>query len=227
MKAIAYCRVSTLEQGEKVSLENQRARIAAWCVVNGYELADVFVETMSGSKASNRPELQKALASVCKHRGVLVVYSLSRLARSVKDTIEISEKLEKHGANLASLTEKIDTSNSIGRFFYLLVSNLAELERSQLAERVTSAMSHLRNTNKRISAKIPFGYDLAADGENLTQNQAEQDVISQMKHWKENGESYVTISKKLNETNVATKQGKNWYPCTVRFILIRNQKLAS
>ena len=67
MKAIAYCRVSTVAQGEDgVSLEMQRDRIAGWCVGNGYEQEAVFVETMSGGRASNRPELQEALSMACK-----------------------------------------------------------------------------------------------------------------------------------------------------------------
>ena len=98
MKAIAYCRVSTVAQGEDgISLEMQRDRIAAWCTGNGYEQEAVFVETMSGGRASNRPELQKALSLACKVRGVLVVFSLSRLARSVKDTLLIAERLERPG----------------------------------------------------------------------------------------------------------------------------------
>ncbi len=76
MKTIAYCRVSTVAQGEDgVSLE-QKDRIAAWCVGNGYGLQAVFVETMSGGRAANRPELLKALSLTCKVKGVLVVFSL-------------------------------------------------------------------------------------------------------------------------------------------------------
>lgn len=104
-----YCRVSTVGQrDEGVSLEMQRERIAGWCQHNGYEQGEVFVEVMSGGRAANRPELLKAISLACKVRGILVVYSLSRLARSVKDTLLIAERLEKSGANLASLSERID-----------------------------------------------------------------------------------------------------------------------
>ena len=51
MKAIAYCRVSTVGQGEDgVSLAMQKDRITAWCLGNGYELDAVFVEAMSERK---------------------------------------------------------------------------------------------------------------------------------------------------------------------------------
>ena len=70
--------MSTLEQsGDGISLANQRARIEAWCLANGYDLAGTFIETMSGARATNRPQLQAALNLACREKGVLVVYSLS------------------------------------------------------------------------------------------------------------------------------------------------------
>src|ERR1035437_10128579 len=103
MKTVAYCRVSAVGQrDEGVSLEMQQERPAAWCLNNGYEPDVVFVEVMSGGRAANRPELQKAVALACKLKGILVGYSLSRLARSVKDTLAIAERLAQSGANLAS-----------------------------------------------------------------------------------------------------------------------------
>jgi DNA invertase Pin-like site-specific DNA recombinase len=174
MKAVAYCRVSTVGQrDEGVSLEMQQERIRSWCVHNGYEPETAFIEVMSGGRAANRPELQRAVALACKLKGILVVYSLSRLARSVKDTLAIAERLEKSGANLASLSERIDTNSALGKMVFRLLSTLNEFERDQLAERTANAMAHLRRSNRRISSRIPLGYDLAPDGNMLLINHAE------------------------------------------------------
>ena len=64
--AIGYIRVSTEKQAnEGVSLEAQEARINAWCVANGYELVQVYVDAgISGKKMDNRPELLKARAAI-------------------------------------------------------------------------------------------------------------------------------------------------------------------
>ena len=76
---------------EGISLEPQKARIIAWCELNECQLAGVYVDAgISGKRADNRPELQKAIEAVVRCRGVLLVYSLSRLARSTKDTLSIS-----------------------------------------------------------------------------------------------------------------------------------------
>ncbi len=227
MKATAYCRISTTGQLDGVSLQMQEDRIRAFCVANDYELVGCFIETMSGSKAANRPQLQQALESVCKTKGVLVVYSLSRLARSVRDTLVISERLEKAGANLASLNERIDTSSAIGKMVFRLLSTLNEFERDQLAERTTAAMSHLRRQGKRISSRIPLGFDLAGDGESLIENTSEQETLRLIHEWKQQGVTVGKIARKLQSQGAKTKAGGQWYPNTVKQILQRQEKLVA
>lgn len=98
------------------ALDAQRAQIAAWADAHGGELAGMFVDAgVSGKRADNRAELQKSLALACRTRSVLVVYSLSRLARSTRDAIAIAERLGKARANLVSLTEAIDTTTAAGK----------------------------------------------------------------------------------------------------------------
>lgn len=69
--AIGYLRVSTETQAsEGVSLEAQRARIEAWCELNDYQLLGIEEDAgISGSRANNRPGLQRALERVCSCSG--------------------------------------------------------------------------------------------------------------------------------------------------------------
>ena len=86
--AIGYIRCSTMRQADEgVSLEAQGDRIKLWCDSTGHELkAPVFVDAgLSGGRADNRPNLQLALDEACRMKAALVVYSLSRLARSTID----------------------------------------------------------------------------------------------------------------------------------------------
>ena len=66
------------------------------------------------AKNTVRPGLQEALLEVKKHKGALVVYSLSRLSRSTRDTLELADRLEKVGADLVVLQEKVDTTTPSG-----------------------------------------------------------------------------------------------------------------
>jgi site-specific DNA recombinase len=230
-KAIGYVRVSTTEQAEEgVSLDAQREKIKAYAALHGLELVTIWAdEGLSGSRADNRPGLQKALDQVCKQKAILVVYSLSRLARSTRDCITMSDRLGRAGADLASITEKIDTTSSMGRFFFTLMAALAQLERDQISERTTSGMGHLRKLGRRISCHVPYGFDVAGgvkvkdggDGEKLQPNAAEQATIESMGKQRGKGRTFQQIADHLNANSVPSKSGGKWYASAVRSVLGR------
>ena len=163
--AFAYVRVSTEEQAiGGVSLDAQRASAKKYCELHGLTLDHIYAdEGISGKRADNRPGLQDAIRAASAVHGVLVVHSLSRLARSTRDAIDIADHLAKAGADLVSISEKIDTTNGMGRFFFTTIAALAQLERDLISERTAAAMAHKRSRRERVSGKIPLGYDLADD----------------------------------------------------------------
>ena len=223
--ATAYIRVSTEGQAtEGVSLEAQKAKIVAWCAANDLPMGNVFVDAgISGSRADNRPSLSAALDCVCSDSGVLVVYSLSRLARSTKDTILISERLEKAGADLVSISEKLDTTSAAGKMVFRILAVLAEFERDQISERTKFAMAHKKSKGERVG-KIPFGHDLADDGVNLVRNAAEFQAIELIHSLNAQGYSLRAISAELGALRVPTKQGHAvWQHTTVKRILLQQK----
>jgi DNA invertase Pin-like site-specific DNA recombinase len=90
------------------------------------------------------------------------------------DAIVISERIEKSGADLVSLSERIDTTTAAGKMVFRMLAVLSEFEADLVAERTKGALGHLRNQGKRISGRIPFGFDLSPDGETLSLNTREQ-----------------------------------------------------
>jgi site-specific DNA recombinase len=208
--AIGYIRVSTEGQVvDGVSLDAQRAKIEAWCLLNDYTLSAVHVDAgISGKSADNRPGLQAALVA-CRKGSALVVYSLSRLARSTKDTLEISERLAKAGADLVSLSEKIDTTSAAGKMVFRMLAVLAEFERDQISERTSTAMQYKKAKGERVGA-IPYGYDLAADGINLLPNPNEQDVITQAKELHVGGMSLRKIAAELDRRDLYARNGQTF-----------------
>ena len=221
-QAFGYVRVSTTGQAvDGVSLEAQRARIEAYCLLNELELAAVFVDAgISGKRADNRPELQNALNAVCQSGGVLVCYSLSRLARSTKDTIAISERLDKAGADLVSLSEKIDTTSAAGKMMFRMLAVLAEFERDVISERTTTAMAHKKSQGERVG-EIPFGYQLAADGVALVACEKEQAVIQTIQSLRDKGLSLRAIAAELEAAGLEAKKAKRWNAVTISNILKR------
>ncbi len=206
--AIGYIRVSTEGQAvDGVSLDAQRAKIEAWATLNDYELVAVHVDAgISGKGMTNRPGLQAALAD-CQKGSALVIYSLSRLARSTKDTLEISERLAKAGADLVSLSEKIDTTSAAGKMVFRMLAVLAEFERDQISERTTTAMQFKKGKGELVGA-VPYGFELAEDGVALLENSAEQAAISQAKKLHTGGMSLRKIAAELNRHGFNARNGQ-------------------
>lgn len=234
MKAIGYTRVSTTEQAEKgISLDAQAARIRDWCQRNNHDALTIESdEGISGKRADNRPALQRALDAVCEERGVLVVYSLSRLCRSTRDALDIAERLKQAGAHLASLTEAIDTTTAMGEFFFTVMAALGQLERRLAGERTSEALRHKRAKGEKMGGIAPFGFQSVdsglrtPDGRPVMQLEPlphEQDVIDSIQSMRDQGQTYRAIADRLNGNGTPTRKGAAWSAKVIRDILQRKE----
>ena len=219
-QAIGYIRVSTEQQAnEGVSLEAQKAKIAAWCVTNGYELVNVFVDAgISGKSMDKRPGLQDAMKALKKGMA-LVSYSLSRLARSTKDALSIGETVAKRKADMVSLSEQIDTTTAAGKMMFQMLAVLAEFERNLVAERTTNALQHKKATNQKYTNITPYGFE-AIEGR-LVQVQAEAAIVAEIQAARASGNTLQSIADTLNGRGIPTKTGKQWQPATIHLLMKR------
>ena len=222
MQAYGYIRVSTDRQAEEgVSLEAQEAKINAWCLANDAEAAGMFVDAgLSGKRADNRPGLQQALAAACATGGCLVVYSLSRLARSTRDAIDIADQLDRSGVDLVSLSEKIDTTTAAGKCFFRMMAVFAEFERDQLAERVTMGLAQKKARGEKTGGQVPYGWQVAdtATGR-LEPNPVEQQMIAMARRWQAEGLSLRKIGAALASDGYLPRTGGQWHAETVKALL--------
>lgn len=223
-KAIGYIRVSTQGQADEgVSLSAQRAKIEAWCALNDAELVAVFEDAgISGATMNGRDGLHAALKATTKGMA-LVAYSISRLARSTKDMLSIAEALDKKGADLVSLTEKIDTTTAAGRMVFKMLAVLADFERDQIGERTKMALAH-KKANGEVYAPVPFGYE-AIEGRLVTVKK-EAKVLAEILAMREAGASFAAIAEAMNERGIEGKRGGRWFASTVRYMVNRQARAA-
>lgn len=219
--AVIYARFSPRPNAEEcMSIETQLERCRAYCQANGYAVIGEHEDReLSGKRADNRPGLAAAIDQAKRRRAVLVVYALARLARNTRDAIAIAEELGRSGAQLASLNERLDTTNGIGRFFFTLVAALAELERAQVSERTSDAMRRHQANGKRVSAIPPYGWRSTPE-QGLEPAPDEHAIIERIVADKLAGKGPRTIARELTQAGVLCRGGE-WQHTTVKRILRR------
>ena len=219
-KAIGYIRVSTeMQVNEGVSLDAQTAKIKAYCELNDLELVEIVCDAGKSAKTTNRDGLQKCLAAIASgEAGALVVYKLDRLSRKVLDTLNLISEIESHGASLHSISEKLDTSSALGKFFVNMTAALAQLERDQISERVTMAMAHKKEQGQHCGSPA-FGFEMVE--KKLVKVAKEHEAIALIQQMKADGANLQAIANELNNRGITTKRGAKWQPMQVSRVLAR------
>lgn len=224
---IGYVRVSTKRQADEgVSIEMQKARIEAYCVYKGYTLQSIITDDgISGSGKVERPGYE-TVKDLCNNpdSGVkaVVIYSLSRFTRSTTELLSfVNEYVLDKGIELHSVVEQLDTSSPTGRFMLKVMGAMNELEREQIVERTQAALDHKRAKGEKLGGYVPYGYNVTKAGV-LIENALEQQRITLIKDFYYNyGLSFYEISKRLNKSNIPSKNGCEWTHKTVSRLIRR------
>jgi DNA invertase Pin-like site-specific DNA recombinase len=123
-RTVGYARVSTDGQ----SLDGQLATLKAAGATK------LFAEKQSGTR-SDRVQLRKAINTLGKG-DTLIGSRLDRLARSMRDLLNMLHEVGEHGASFKSLHDPwADTTTPHGKLLLTVLGGLAEFERELIRER--------------------------------------------------------------------------------------------
>lgn len=139
---LGYARVSTKEQ----NLDGQHDALKA----AGAER--IFADTITGT-ARSRPELDRMLKEL-RAGDVIVVTKYDRLARSLKNLLEIVDQIQAQGAGFRSIGEDIDTTSPAGRLVFHVFASIAQFERERIAERTIEGLAAARKRG-RVGGRPP------------------------------------------------------------------------
>jgi len=150
-----YARVSTSNQNtdaQEVECQNYAERC-------GYTVTGIYTDTISGTTGiDDRPELSRLLKDAfLKKYDAVVVYSIDRVGRSLKNCLEILEALKNHGVTFISLQQQIDTSSHMGQLIFNIFASLASYERTQILER--TALGRARAKARGVKFGRPSKYN--------------------------------------------------------------------
>lgn len=143
---VGYVRCSTVEQNE--------ARQMKMMEEQGAE--KVFLDKASG-KNTERAAF-KDMMSFVRVGDIVIVESISRIARNTRDLLSIISELTEKGVEFVSLKESIDTTTPQGRFMLTVFGALAELERENILERQREGIEIAKSEGKYKGRK-PIDYN--------------------------------------------------------------------
>ena len=156
---IGYARVSKFDQNLKLQVD---ALKKAGC------------ERIFTDKASGKTMERKGLTSAISHlreKDIFIVWKLDRIGRSVKGMVDFICEIDKKGIHFNSLTDNIDTTTPAGRFFFHVMTSLAQMERELIVERTRAGLEAARKRGriggrKRLmtKSKIESAKKLLQDG---------------------------------------------------------------
>ena len=166
MRAAGYIRVSTEEQArEGYGLSAQRQAVQAYCLAHGWEIAEVYEDAgISGKSRKGRESLGRLMDDA--RAGAfdrLIFWKLDRLARNLKDLLEICDQLEAVDVGIVSIQESIDTGTAAGRMVRSFLGAVAEFERDTIVDRIKAGLAEKARQGE-ILGELPLGYE-RVDGE--------------------------------------------------------------
>lgn len=139
MRAACYVRVSTENQLENYSIEEQIERLKAYCLAKDWNIYRIYTDGGYSGGNTERPALKQLLNDIHNNKlDIVIVYKLDRLSRSQKDTLTlIEDEFLNNNVDFVSMSENFDTSTPFGRAMIGILSVFAQLEKDQITERFT------------------------------------------------------------------------------------------
>lgn len=211
-----YCRKSTHLQEH--SLETQKARIDAFCDIKGWKNRFYYEDTSSGT-TMDRVQFKKMMSEI-KSGSYLVVYSLSRISRSVRHCHQIFEELEKKHCKVVSLNESLDTSTAVGKFNTNVLMSVAQLEVDMLRDRICDSMATLIKQGK-LRRKPQYGYKFVSKNLPFVEEPKEQAIIARVLELHKT-KTVAQICRLLDAEGVTIRNAKRMYPQVVSLIIRNN-----
>lgn len=141
-RAVIYARVSST--GDRQDTERQVADLRSHAAASGMQVVRVYEEKASGAK-DDREVLAECLAFLRKGEAdTLLLSELSRLGRSVRKILDVTDDLTKAGINIHILDLNIDTmlpdgtENPVAKMLLTVLGLGAEIERRNIVSRLNS-----------------------------------------------------------------------------------------
>jgi DNA invertase Pin-like site-specific DNA recombinase len=168
LRCAIYTRKSSEEGLDQTfnSLDAQREACAAFIASQaslGWTLvSEQYDDGGISGGTLERPAIQRLLQHIKDRKiGVVVVYKIDRLTRSLTDFAKLVEVFDGHSVSFVSVTQQFNTTTSMGRLTLNVLLSFAQFEREVTAERIRDKIAASKQKGMWMGGRIPLGYKLS------------------------------------------------------------------
>jgi site-specific DNA recombinase len=226
MKIALYCRVSSAAQERQGTIQTQVAVAERYCAGQGVKIISRYLDDGISGSVPIRERLNGSKLWADAEAGkfdLLLVHSLSRLARSTIEILNVLEFFERRGIAIKSLTQDIDTGTATGKFFITALASMDQLTRDNIRESSRHGLERIVREGKWSGGKPPFGY--CVENKRLAIDPVQSDIVRRIFGWYLSGLRLRAIAARLNAADVKHPLDWNkplsriWWESTVNKIL--------
>lgn len=210
-KVIGYVRVSSeIQKRKNNSIPLQKKKIKEYCSLNDFDLIDVYEDDGVSGMSIDKRNGFKSMVEFMKENKIdgIVVWSLSRLGRKMKDVVEFMDFLKSNNIGFFSIKENLSNDDKIGSLIMNILSSINEFEVEVIRERIKDVKRN-KKENGEVYGRMMYGFD-NVNGK-MIENKEEKRIIRRVKNFRSRGWSWRRISNRLNDEGVKSKENKIWY----------------
>lgn len=166
-RVAVYARVSSEDQAERKTIENQLEFGEKYCDLHQLDIIDWYKDdgVTGTAPLEQRPEGLRLLNDAKENKfDLLLIYRLDRLGRSARIILNAVYELEQSGVKIRSMTEPFDTGDPNGRFLLTVLAGVADLERETVLERMWYGANRAARAGKWLGGIVPYGYRVNEEG---------------------------------------------------------------
>lgn len=226
LRVAAYCRVSTRQEAQDGSIEQQEQYYTQVISNNlNWTNAGVFSERISGLRMKGRSEFQ-ALMKLCRRGKVdlILVKSFSRLGRNTLDMLRALRELRGLGVDVCFEEENLWLHDERMEMLITVFCAFAQSESEDMSQNIRWGVRQgFRMGTSGYADFVCYGYKRGDDGQ-LAINEPDAETVRRIFQMRSEGKSLGAISDWLYENKVPSPTGKERWSRETISKLLRNEK---
>ena len=197
-KILGYVRVSSeIQKRKNNSIPLQKKKINEYCKLNDYDLVEIYEDDgISGMSIEKRNGYCKMI-DYMKNNDIdgVVVWSLSRLGRRMKDVVEFMDYLKRNKIGFYSIKENLNNDDKVGGLIMNILGSINEFEVEIIRERIRDIKRDKKEKGE-VYGRMMYGYD-NINGK-MIENKFEKNIIRRIKNFRSrNWSKYIQGSKRM------------------------------